>query len=120
MSNYIYEALYLAFTTGIVAYHAWRFNHGKTVDHALYALLCAGLGMLFVYLQGFNWYLAGALFNFRIWFYNPMLNYFRHKPFFYTHASGPNSSWVDSKIGDWYPVFFGVSLAIFIYLQFKI
>lgn len=118
MTNYINEAVYGAFTAGICLYHAKRFNAQKTVNHAAYFALSCAFGFFLVWISRWNWWFAGALFCFRIWFYNPFLNLLRDKSFFYTHAKGPDSSWMDARIGDSYPYFFAFAIGGFIILQF--
>lgn len=120
MTNYINEAIYAAFTAAVCLYHAKRFNDQKTVNHAAYFALSCGFGLFLVWISRWNWWFAAALFCFRVWFYNPFLNRLRGRLFFYTHAKGPNSSWIDAHLGDKYPYFFWLALAGFIFIQFKL
>jgi len=117
---YIGELLFLCGNLALADYHAHRFDQQKPINHTLWAFVVGVVIFLFTYVSKWNLYFCGALVLERVWCFNPMLNLIRHKPFFYTHSEKVGGSWIDAKIGNWYPYIFVASLIGFLILQYYI
>jgi hypothetical protein len=114
--KYLGEILFILINAWIADYQAHQFAVGKSISHFFWA---AVIGFLIAggwYVEHADYWFAGALLLERVWAFNPMLNKFRNKPFFYTH-SGKNGSWIDAHIGDSYPWIFVTALAAFMVIN---
>ena len=114
---YIAEILFLMIQVWVADYQSQQFDAGKSISHTLWAAIMGAIIVVAWYICGKDYWLALALVLERTWSFNPILNLFRSKPFFYTN-SGKGGSWMDAHIGNRYPYIFVISLAGFIYLQF--
>ena len=132
--HYLYEIPMLIIVVGVAKYHADHYDNNIPISgwwHFLWGLPFAGLvGVLFLITRDY-WLVAALIFE-RFLFFNPTLNFMRKKlklpshwdTFFYLHGEAVNGSFVDTFleniVGKLYPALWFISLAFFIYLQFKL
>lgn len=115
--NYLAELLFLFINILAADFQAQQFAAGRSISHFWWAFAFGVFIGVAWWLRDEDWYLACALLLERTWMFNPTLNLFRGKPFFYT-GSGKGSSWLDDHFGKFYSYTFVVALAGFIFLQF--
>lgn len=70
-----------------------------------------------------NFFNGLSLLLIRAWFFNPVLNEFRGKPFFYLHGDIVNGSFLDmlleKTIGKFYPYLWGFIFLLWAFLQYE-
>ena len=119
--NYLFEIGMLGVIIGICAIHAKRFRDNiPTGDwfHILWALIYFIPCVVMCLLWG-SWWLAAAFVAERMVFFNPVLNKMRGKSFFYT-GNTVTGSVIDKILGKAFPIVWGISVIIFVFIQFKL
>jgi hypothetical protein len=93
---------------GLALWQAGRFAAGIAVSHTFWAAAVLAEIILLSFFSKHKWAMAAKLILERIIVFNPVLNLIRHRPFFYTNASG---SWLDGHLPHgWYMAGFIASL----------
>lgn len=101
---------------GIALYHAARFAAQLPVSHLLWSAIVLTEILVIWLIAKRDKTLFVALVLERFVVFSPVLNLIRGKPFFYT---SPGGSWLDARMGNLFPVLFGLALAGLLWIEFR-
>jgi hypothetical protein len=118
----LWEFLFLLMIVFITMIHAKRFNGNEPVGPLFHAVWAAVyfIPVAILVWKFDSWWLGIAALVERFVFYDPILNIFRGKPFFYLSTASANPSFWDKieiSLGKAYPYIWVFSVIIFIVLQ---
>ena len=115
----LWEIAALGLIIGTCVIHAHRFAANKSVGplfHTIWAVIYFAPLLLISWFEA-SWVLALAFVIERFFFYNPVLNLIRHRPFFYLSVKSDHPSWWDELEIKWraaYPYVWALSGAALI------